>query len=291
MNIDDELYQFCKRNKISDLAPKLQSKKITLSYLQSINIKEFEQLSLLIELGINEKISFRHAINKLQTKYKFKNNESQHNISKISFSTDPSKYDFLFKILLIGDTKCGKSMIDLKFTSDKFHTSYISTIGVDFHFRTIQIDDNLCKLQVWDTAGAERFRTITTAYYKSADAVFIIYDITNRESFEHIENWLSELEYHQSSTNNIYKMIIGNKIDLIQQRVVNTNEGKELADNNNMEFMETSALTGLNINNVFEIAAEQLIKNYINAKIEKEKLEMEINTVNINQDSSCCIVL
>lgn len=102
-------------------------------------------------------------------------------------------YDYLFKLVLIGDSGVGKSCLLLRFADDNFTDSYISTIGVDFRFRTITIDDKIVKLQIWDTAGQERFRTITSAYYRGADGIIMVYDVTSSESFDHVEEWLSEV--------------------------------------------------------------------------------------------------
>ena len=101
-------------------------------------------------------------------------------------------YDYLFKLVLIGDSGVGKSCLLLRFADDSFTDSYISTIGVDFRFRTVTIDKKTVKLQIWDTAGQERFRTITSAYYRGAHGIIMVYDVTSEESFEHVEEWLSK---------------------------------------------------------------------------------------------------
>ena len=101
--------------------------------------------------------------------------------------------DFIFKIVLIGDTSVGKSCILTRFADDQFSESYVTTIGVDFRFKTMIVKDKICKIQVWDTAGQERYRSITNAYYRGADAIFIIFDVTSKESFIHIDDWIEEI--------------------------------------------------------------------------------------------------
>ena len=120
--------------------------------------------------------------------------------------------DFLFKLVLIGDTGVGKSCILLRFADDAFTESYISTIGVDFRFRTIKVENKTVKLQIWDTAGQERFRTITSAYYRGADGIIMVYDVTNAESFGHVNDWLKEVNRYASEST--CKLLVGNKNDM-----------------------------------------------------------------------------
>ena len=120
--------------------------------------------------------------------------------------------DFLFKLVLIGDTGVGKSCILLRFADDAFTESYISTIGVDFRFRTIKVENKTVKLQIWDTAGQERFRTITSAYYRGADGIIMVYDVTNADSFGHVNDWLNEVNRYASEST--CKLLVGNKNDM-----------------------------------------------------------------------------
>jgi len=128
-------------------------------------------------------------------------------------------YDYLFKLVLIGDSGVGKSCLLLRFADDSFTDSYISTIGVDFRFRTVTIDNKTVKLQIWDTAGQERFRTITSAYYRGAHGIIMVYDVTNYESFEHVEEWLNEVNKHASEST--LKLLVGNKADLQEGKKFN----------------------------------------------------------------------
>jgi len=136
-------------------------------------------------------------------------------------------YDHLFKLVLIGDSGVGKSCLLLRFADDKFTNSYITTIGVDFRFKTIPVNNKTIKLQIWDTAGQERFRTITSAYYRGADGIIIVYDVTDRESFNHIEEWVAEVNKYASTTT--CKLLIGNKCDEVSKIQITSEEAKKKA--------------------------------------------------------------
>ncbi|BHF64243.1 Ras-related protein Rab-8A [Sparganum proliferum] len=171
-------------------------------------------------------------------------------------------YDYLFKLLLIGDSGVGKTSLLIKFAEDQFFSTFIATIGIDFKVRTIYLDGKKIKLQIWDTAGQERFRTITTAYYRGAMGIMLVYDITQASSFRNIKNWLSNISEHGNS--DVEKMLLGNKCDMSSQRQVTEQEGRQYADNNGILFFETSAKDGLNVNEAFEFLARE-----IKVKIEK----------------------
>ncbi|XP_062998934.1 ras-related protein Rab-8B-like isoform X3 [Elgaria multicarinata webbii] len=134
-------------------------------------------------------------------------------------------YDYLFKLLLIGDSGVGKTCLLFRFTEDDFNNTFISTIGIDFKIRTIELDGKKIKLQIWDTAGQERFRTITTAYYRGAMGIMLVYDITNEKSFDNIENWITNVKEHASS--DVEGMILGNKCDMNEKRQVSKEKGEK----------------------------------------------------------------
>ncbi|KAM4884157.1 ras-related protein Rab-8A isoform 2-T2 [Sylvia borin] len=134
-------------------------------------------------------------------------------------------YDYLFKLLLIGDSGVGKTCALFRFSEDAFNATFISTIGIDFKIRTIELDGKRIKLQIWDTAGQERFRTITTAYYRGAMGIMLVYDITNEKSFENIRNWVRNIEEHASP--DVEKMILGNKCDANDKRQVSREQGEK----------------------------------------------------------------
>merc|ERR1712099_175272 len=127
------------------------------------------------------------------------------------------EYDYLFKLLLIGDSGVGKSCLLLRFADDKWTDSYISTIGVDFKIRTIELDGKTIKLQIWDTAGQERFRTISSTYYRGAHGIIVVYDITNLDSFNNVRRWLTEIDKY--ARENVNKLLVGNKADLAEVEV------------------------------------------------------------------------
>ena len=167
-------------------------------------------------------------------------------------------YDYLFKLVLIGDSGVGKSCLLLRFADDSFTDSYISTIGVDFRFRTVNIDMKTVKLQIWDTAGQERFRTITSAYYRGAHGIIMVYDVTNYESFEHVEEWLNEVNRHASEST--LKLLVGNKADLQDDKKVRSEEAAKFAETLSISFLETSAKNATNVEAAFLTMAKQLIQ-------------------------------
>nr|AFY09909.1 small GTP-binding protein Rab1b [Babesia sp. BQ1/Lintan] len=164
------------------------------------------------------------------------------------------EYDHLFKIIIIGDSGAGKSSLLLRFADDTYSESYMSTIGVDFKIKTVKIDNATIKLQIWDTAGQERFRTITSTYYRGAHGIITVYDVTSRVSFESVKKtWLTDIEKYSNA--NITKILIGNKIDLEDQRAVTTDEAREFATQHNMDYIEASAKTAQNVEKAFESIA------------------------------------
>ena len=158
-------------------------------------------------------------------------------------------YDYLFKLLLIGDSGVGKTCILFRFSDDAFNHTFISTIGIDFKIKTIELKGKKIKLQIWDTAGQERFHTITTSYYRGAMGILLVYDVTNAKSFDNIAKWLRNIEEHANE--DVEKIIIGNKCDMEERRVIPTERGEEIASAHNIPFIETSAKANINIDRVF----------------------------------------
>merc|ERR1712139_617219 len=163
------------------------------------------------------------------------------------------EYDYVFKLVLIGDSGVGKSCLLLRFADDTYTESHISTIGVDFKIRTIQLDGKTIKLQIWDTAGQERFRTITSSYYRGAHGIIVVYDTTDHETFEHVKTWLHEIDRYASE--NVNKLLVGNKSDLTSKRKVETESAKEFADSVSIPFVETSAKNSTNVEKAFMMMA------------------------------------
>lgn len=160
------------------------------------------------------------------------------------------EYDYLFKIVLIGDSGVGKSNILSRFTRNEFCLESKSTIGVEFATRTLQVEGKTVKAQIWDTAGQERYRAITSAYYRGAVGALLVYDITKRQTFDNVQRWLRELRDHADS--NIVIMMAGNKRDLNHLRAVSEQDGQALAEKEGLSFLETSALEALNIEKAFQ---------------------------------------
>lgn len=176
-------------------------------------------------------------------------------------------YDYLFKILLIGNSGVGKSSLLLRFADDTFTDNFMPTIGVDFKIRTLEVDGKTIKLQIWDTAGQERFKTITSSYYKGAHGIIVVYDITDKESFKNIDTWMNEVEKHASD--NVSRILWGNKSDMDESRQVSTDEGKELADQYNIRFMETSAKESANVEEAFTLMTKEIKSRVVHTEARK----------------------
>ena len=169
-----------------------------------------------------------------------------------------------FKLVLIGDTGVGKSCLLLRFADDTFGDAYLATVGVDFRFRTVRVGKMTVKLQIWDTAGQERFRTITSAYYRGADGIVMVYDVTNIESFNHVNEWLIEVSRYAAEGTS--RLLVGNKCDKAAERVISTEKGKAFADSLGISFIETSAKEATNVEQAFMAMTEELVSRKGSAK-------------------------
>ncbi|KAK4484537.1 hypothetical protein RD792_007121 [Penstemon davidsonii] len=166
------------------------------------------------------------------------------------------EYEYLFKLVLIGDSGVGKSNLLSRFTKNEFNLESKSTIGVEFATKSLNIDGKIIKAQIWDTAGQERYRAITSAYYRGAVGALLVYDVTRRPTFENVLRWLKELRDHTDP--NIVIMLIGNKADLRHLVTVSTEDGRDLAERESLFFMETSALESTNVDNAFTEVLTQI---------------------------------
>ncbi|XP_048373815.1 ras-related protein Rab-2B isoform X2 [Sphaerodactylus townsendi] len=175
-------------------------------------------------------------------------------------------YAYMFKYVIIGDTGVGKSCLLLQFTDDRFTTLHDLTIGVEFGARMISIDNKNIKLQIWDTAGQESFRSITRSYYRGAAGALLVYDITRRETFNHVNSWLEDAQQHSGS--HMVFMLIGNKSDLEHRRAVKKEEGEAFARQHGMIFMETSAKTATNVKEAFLATARTIYKKILEGQLD-----------------------
>ncbi|CAG8604198.1 8138_t:CDS:2 [Cetraspora pellucida] len=210
-------------------------------------------------------------------------------------------YDYLIKLLLIGDSelsfalpsfvnaslpsfillRVGKSCLLLRFSDDSFTPSFITTIGIDFKIRTIELDGKRIKLQIWDTAGQERFRTITTAYYRGAMGILLVYDVTDERSFN-----------KQHASEGVNKILIGNKCDWVEKKAITKEQGQQLADEFKIKFLETSAKANINVEEAFFTLARDIKKRLIDSHAHEQQKAQNLDKVNIESKSKftsgCC---
>ena len=177
----------------------------------------------------------------------------------MSDSQNPNGYDMIFKIVLIGNTSVGKTNILSKYLTDQFDPDSKATVGVEFGTKNFKIENNIVKVQIWDTAGQERYRSITNAYYKGAKGSLLVYDITNKKSFDDLDKWILDLK--TNGDDNLSLILLGNKSDLEDKRVISTEEGKNKAEFYKSSFLETSALNGNNIEKAFSELIMDVYKN------------------------------
>ena len=170
-----------------------------------------------------------------------------------------NNYNYLFKYIIVGDPSVGKSNLLMKFAHNKFTEEYQATIGVEFGAKNIELNKQIYRIQIWDTAGQENFRSITRAYYKNSVCAMIVYDITSMETFQHIQNWIEDIRNQSPKT--VLIILIGNKIDLEDKRVISYDEGNEFAIKNGIIFAETSAKTGDGIEEIFVKSAKEIAKH------------------------------
>ncbi|XP_039112743.1 ras-related protein Rab-5C [Hyaena hyaena] len=164
-----------------------------------------------------------------------------------------------FKLVLLGESAVGKSSLVLRFVKGQFHEYQESTIGAAFLTQTVCLDDTTVKFEIWDTAGQERYHSLAPMYYRGAQAAIVVYDITNTDTFARAKNWVKELQRQASP--NIVIALAGNKADLASKRAVEFQEAQAYAEDNSLLFMETSAKTAMNVNEIFMAIAKKLPKN------------------------------
>ena len=201
-------------------------------------------------------------------------------------------YDYLFKYLVIGNSGVGKSCLLIRFTDDSWSDSYVTTIGVDFKIKTLDINGKSVKLQIWDTAGQERFRNIISSYYRGAQGIMLVYDVTDLDSFQNLNSWLIEIE--KNASKNVYKILVGNKCDLESERKVTKEQAEEFASQYGMRFFETSAKNSVNVNEAFIEMSKEIIKQTDEKKIgsikkEGANLNLGGGSTDIRNSNGCCV--
>jgi Ras-related protein Rab-8A len=204
-------------------------------------------------------------------------------------------YDMQIKLLMIGDSGVGKTCLLLRYANDSFSPTFITTIGIDFKIKNVDIDGTRIKLQIWDTAGQERFRTITTSYFRGAQGILLVYDVTDRRSFESIRNWISQIQTHADV--HVNKILIGNKCDMVDDKAVSTEEGERLAKEFNIPFWECSAKTDLNVESSF-VSIARAVKDRLVADGQggpasggnnpNKSLNLKAGQSPANQKKQCC---
>ena len=201
----------------------------------------------------------------------------------------------LFKILLIGDSGVGKTSVILRYTKGTFKEEFMNSIGVDFKSKDLIYDGKKIKLQIWDTAGEERFRTITSSYYRGAHAIAIVFDLTKIETFEHVKKWIADI--NKFAKENVLKFLIGNKSDLEGKRQITYSDARNYANKMNITYFEVSAKNDQNINEFFEGATKIFLSKYIcededkrNIILGKNKDKIKKNSTN-KKDDKCWIII
>ena len=197
----------------------------------------------------------------------------------------------VLKLLLLGDSSVGKTSILLKYISNKFDESSISTVGVDYMDKIIDYNKFKIKLQIWDTSGEEKFRTITKNFYRNADGLLVVFDLTKKESYDHIRIWINEAK---ENNDKLKTLLIGNKLDLKDERIVAIDVAKQFAEKNNLKYIETSAKDGTNINESFQAIIDLLFDGKSSEEILHEftKQDSSLSVVNdsmeVKKKKACC---
>jgi len=204
-------------------------------------------------------------------------------------SSSSDKYDYLAKVVLVGNSGVGKSSLINRFVDDVFSDTFISTIGVDFKFRTLNVMDKTVKLQIWDTAGQERFRTITASFYRGAHGILVVYDVTNAQSFLDCRAWLEDIRKNTGGgSQDMSITLIGNKSDDVKNRVVSTEEARDFAQQNRMGFFETSAKDSAYVETAFASMVKDIIKQLPPIESHKKGVELQgYKSVNSKKDCAC----
>jgi len=252
--------------------------------------------------SISEKIQKKNNINKhsnsnlIDNKYNNPNMEFKAEI----IPEDIKRYDLTFKIIVIGDSNVGKSCLTMRATRNYFEEFYSPTLGFEFFTLTIKINDCYVKLQIWDTSGQETYNSLISSFYRNSSLAILAYSVDDKKSFDHLNFWLNEIK--TQSNPDIILFLIGNKDDLINNKVISTEIAQNFVNNNNIsKFFETSAKTGLNAKNVFIEAAKELYNRHLNYKdnmtrqismnsisVDSIIIKKDLKTEEVEKKKSCC---
>ena len=198
--------------------------------------------------------------------------------------SEKKQKELLYKILLLGDSSVGKTCFLMRYSDNTFQEIHMSTIGLDYKLKNVQLDDGkIVKIQIWDTAGQDRFRSITKNYYKGAHGIILIYDVTSRKTYENIRNWVTQIKEEVSEKVTI--ILVGNKIDDEKNRKVTTEEGQNMAKECGLDFFETSAKSGVNIDSTFNELVKKTVEKYSKVDGKGDKL----NNRKSGKKSGCCL--
>ena len=194
--------------------------------------------------------------------------------------------DIIYKVLLLGDSSVGKTCFLLRYCDKTFQDVHLSTISLDYRLKSMTLNSGKkVKLQIWDTAGQDRFRAITKNYYKGANGIILIYDVTNSQSYENVKNWIFQIK--EEANPNVIIYLVGNKIDVEDiERAVQTDDGQKIADEYKLKFYEASAKTGINVNQIFEDLVEKIDEVY--SKIEEPKTATKNKLYTGKKRGGCC---
>ena len=195
-----------------------------------------------------------------------------------------SKKEAKYKILILGDSKVGKSCFLTRYADKTFQEDYLSTIGMDYKIKNYELENgNIIKLYIWDTAGQDRFRSITSNYYKGADGIILIYDITKQETFNNVRNWITSIK--EEAPAKVVLILVGNKVDDEKNRAVQQSEGEKIADEYNLPFLECSAKSDINVTETFDVLVKKIVE--INPK-SKQGQKLQQNRIVFGEKKKFC---
>ena len=195
-----------------------------------------------------------------------------------------SKKEAKYKILILGDSKVGKSCFLTRYADKTYQEDYLSTIGMDYKIKNYELENgDIIKLYIWDTAGQDRFRSITSNYYKGADGIILIYDITKQETFNNVRNWITSIK--EEAPAKVVLILVGNKVDDEKNRAVQQSEGEKIADEYNLPFLECSAKSDINVTETFDVLVKKIVE--INPK-SKQGQKLQQNRIVFGEKKKFC---